>query len=100
MVSMISGIIAAIDRLGEPTVGIDPGHRFAGREIEDMRAATEAVETRPGAGVGVLKAPSAGEMEFGGAAYDELADAVRCEPVSGSISLAAGKNTGNFAFLR
>jgi hypothetical protein len=40
-----------------------------------MGAAAEPVEARPRAGVGVLKAPSAGEAEFGGAALHELDEA-------------------------
>ena len=43
---MISGIgIASLQHGGKPAVGIDPVHRFAGGEIEDMRAAAEPVDT-------------------------------------------------------
>ncbi|CAM5556853.1 hypothetical protein FALB51S_00126 [Frigidibacter albus] len=39
-----------------------------------MRAATEGVEARPGAGQGVLEAPEAGEVEFVREAHHEADD--------------------------
>ncbi|CAH1655316.1 hypothetical protein CHELA20_53872 [Hyphomicrobiales bacterium] len=72
---MISGIGgASIENLGKPAIGVDPGDGFAGGEIEDMRAAAEAVEARPRTGVGILEAPAAGETERRRAPLDELDD--------------------------
>ena len=72
---MISGIGgASIENLGKPAVGIGPGDGLAGGEIEDMRAAAEAVEARPRTGVGILEAPAAGETERRRAPLDKLDD--------------------------
>src|SRR5204862_1513529 len=60
------------DGLIEPAIGVDPVHGLAGGEVEDMRAAAEAIEPGLRAGVGVLEAPSAREVELGGAAFHEL----------------------------
>lgn len=40
--------------------------------MKDMRAATETVETRTRAGIGVLETPPALQAELGGAALHEL----------------------------
>ena len=69
--------IPSVQNGGEPAVGVGPSDRLAGREIEHMGAAAETVETRFRAGVGVLKAPAAGEAEFGGATLHELDQTLR-----------------------
>ncbi|CAH1666985.1 hypothetical protein CHELA40_12920 [Chelatococcus asaccharovorans] len=75
VVSAISGIgVASGQTIRQPAVGIDPGDSLAGGEVEDMRAPAEDAGPGTRRGVGVLKAPSAGEAEGGGAAIDEPDD--------------------------
>src|SRR5690606_18658746 len=47
---------------------------FPGGQVKNMCTSAEAVDARLRAGVGVLKAPAAGETECCGAAFDELDD--------------------------
>lgn len=49
--------ISPFQNRGKPAVSIDPVHCFAGDKIEDMRTTAEAVDSRPGTTVCVLKAP-------------------------------------------
>src|SRR5690606_33822211 len=59
---------------GKPAIGIDPVHRFAGGEIEDMRAATKSVDARFRAAVCVLETPQSAQAKLGSAAFDKLDD--------------------------
>lgn len=70
-----SGVgLASVENLGKPAACVGPGDGFAGGEIDDMRAASEAVGARPRTDGGVLQAPAAGEIERGRAAQDEADD--------------------------
>ena len=49
--------ISPFENGGKPTIGIDPVHRFAGREIENMRPTAKPVDARFRAAVCVLETP-------------------------------------------
>jgi hypothetical protein len=52
---MSSGIdVLPVESRGQPFVTAGPAEGFPRTEIDDMRAAAEGVEARPGAGQGVL----------------------------------------------
>ena len=52
---MTSGIeFLPVQRRDEPFLAAGPAEGFPGTEIDDMRAAAEGVEPRPGAGQGIL----------------------------------------------
>ena len=77
---MLNGHVAlraSCEGARQPAIGVDPGDRLAGVEIEHMRAAAEGVDARPRAGVRLLEAPAAGKTESLGAALDELGSPAR-----------------------
>ena len=46
--------VLPVESRGQPFLTARPADGFAGTEIDHMRAATESIEARPGAGQGVL----------------------------------------------
>jgi len=46
--------VLPVQRGGQPFLTARPADGFAGAKIDDMRAAAEGVEARPGAGLGIL----------------------------------------------
>jgi hypothetical protein len=74
---MTSGIgILPVQRSGQPFVRAGPADGFACAEIDGMRAATEGIKARPGAGQGVLEALEADEIELFRKAQHEANDGI------------------------